>query len=83
MSFLSLGKLPASDSPGGKLNELDYQKIARLAVVVFVGAFCTAVSASGLTDANLQTVLYSALQAGLSALGAAAIEAIRRFVTNQ
>lgn len=83
MGFLSLLKsLPASNSPAGKLSELDYQKIARLAVVVFLGAFVAQAGATTLTDANLNQVLLDAARAGLSAVGAAAVEWVRRLLAS-
>ena len=82
--FSFLGKLPASDSAIGKLNGLDIQKTLRLAFVVFIGAFCTSVAAQGdLTSLDLAKVLSDSAQAGLMALGSAAIELVRRLATNQ
>jgi len=80
--FTLLGKLPASTSVSGALDKLDFQKILRMGIVVFLGTFCTFVSTTGLTETNLFTVLQDAAQAGLSAVGAAAFEAIRRLAVN-
>lgn len=90
MNLLSaLGKLPESNSPGWKLDNLDYQKIFRLAIVTFVGAFSAfVVQTPGLPEAastwdQLGQYGLAAAQAGATAIGAAAMEAIRRFFTNQ
>ena len=84
MKFLAslLGKMPASDSAAWNLNTLDWKKILRMALVVFAGAFSLKVSGTQLTDSNLSQVLLDAANAGITALGAAAFEAIRRLVTN-
>jgi hypothetical protein len=80
MNLSIFSKLPASDSPSGSLNSLDYSKTIRMALVVFLGAFCAKVAGMELTDASLQQVLLDAGQAGLAALGASAVELIRRFL---
>lgn len=83
-----LGKLPASRSPAGELDGLDYAKIARLALVTFISAAAISFSqvdihATASSWEQLQAVLFVGLQAGFTALGAAAVEAARRFFTNQ
>ena len=80
MNFLVtlLGKLPASDSLPGKLNSLDWMKIARMADIVFLGTFCTQVGATTLTDANLNQVLLDAANAGVMAVSTAVAETARR-----
>lgn len=93
MSFLSLLKnLPASNSPAGKLNALDIQKTLRMAVVVLVGAFVIAFGGSltaacnptacDLTGIGVKTVFLDALQAAVSAAGAAGMELLRRLWAN-
>lgn len=75
--------LPASTSAFGTINGLDIKKTLRLAVVAFLGAFCVKVAGAGhLTDANLQSVLSDGTQAGITALGGAAVELFRRFLTD-
>ena len=81
--FSFLGKLPASDSGRFSLNSLDYTKVLRLAVVVFVGAFAAKIGSVELSDSNLSSSLLDALNAGIAAISAAAIELLRRFLTNQ
>jgi len=83
MTLLSiLGKLPASTSAAASLDKLDYQKIGRMAIVVFVGTFAMKVTGTTLTEANLTGVLLDAAQAGLTAVATAAAEAIRRLVVS-
>lgn len=78
--------LPASTSGWMKLDNIDYQKILRLATIVFLGAFTANVSAAlavpDLAAVNIQSVLQGGLQAGLAALGASALELFRRLVTD-
>lgn len=85
MNLLSiLGKLPASDSPAGTLNKLDYEKILRMALVTFVGAYAAVVAQTDLADAassweQVRDVLLIAPgKAALTAVGAAAVEWVRR-----
>ena len=82
--FSFLGKLPASTSVSGAIDSLDIQKTLRLAVVVFVGAFCASVSAAGdLSTLDFAQVLTDAANAGVMALGSATVELVRRLLVNQ
>lgn len=83
--FNILGKMPAGDSVAGKLNGLDLKKTLRLAIVVFLGAFCVKIAGAGDLSAvtDLHQVFVDALNAGVMALGSAAIELVRRLATNQ
>jgi len=89
MKILSiLGKLPASRSPSGELDGLDYAKITRVALVTFVSAAAISfgqvdMPAAASSWEQLQAVLLAGLTAGFTALGAAAVEAARRLLTNQ
>lgn len=86
MGFLSsiIGKLPASDSEFLKLNALDLKKVARLAIVTFIGTFCLYVTGvADLQNADLPTVFQDAAMAGITAVGAAAVEIVRRLFSGQ
>ena len=86
--FSLLGKMPASNSPTGSLSALDLKKALRMWVIVLLGAFVVAfggsVAAAGdLSTVDVNTLLSNALQAGISATGAAVLELARRFLVNQ
>ena len=75
-----LGPLPFSGSSAGKLNAVDLQKIVRLGIVVFLGAFVAKFSSA--ESLSFVEALQAGGQAGVSALGASTIELVRRFIVN-